>query len=193
MRVYKILFGLIFLLFLPQAVGAVGVSVEPAYLEIIYSSDKTTDLTVTNVSQEPVIVSIFPDELIEQIQVYPSELNLLPEEVAQIELSFDFDEKVAGIKKASISVVTKALNKRSFNAASGLKIPVTIAIIPNKFQWQASTIFLAVFFGLLLLAILTQLIFILFRPKKSGLAKAIDFVLYHRQARLRRWLKKIFH
>ena len=193
MRFYKILFVVIFLIFLPQAVGAVGVSVEPAYLEIIYSSGKTTDLTITNVSQEPVIVNVFPDELIDQIQVYPSELNLLPEEVAQIKLSFDFDDREAGIKKASISVVTKALNKRSFNAASGLKIPVTIAIVPNKFQWQANTIFLTVFFSLLLLAILIQLIFILLRPKKKVLSKATDFVLHHRQARFRRWLKKLFH
>ena len=60
------------------------------------------------------------------------------------------------------------MNKKSFNAASGLKIPVTIHISGKSyFQWSGATIFILVFASLMIIYSITEIIVRLFRRKKK--------------------------
>ncbi|RJQ35195.1 hypothetical protein C4566_01130 [Candidatus Parcubacteria bacterium] len=157
---------LLFLL-LPFSAKAIGVSVSPAAIDLLYPDDRATELVIKNISLEPIIVYIYPDDHKDKITVNPEELSLLPEEYGQINVAFDFSKEQNGVKNTQLSIVSKAVDKRSFNAASGLKIPLSININKEPWHWSGPAVFTVVFLGLLILVILLESIALFFKPRKK--------------------------
>ena len=163
----KYLFITVLFWLLPIGSQALGVAVSPSSLEMLYPDKQTTSLNIRNISEEPVLVFIQVDDFANSLSVQPTELKLLPDEVGQIQLKGDFSNQPSSLQKTNISVISKAIDKRSFNAASGLKIPLTIYITKHYFQWSGSAVFVVVFLVLLLVALLVQLFFWLFKTRKK--------------------------
>jgi len=180
----RLIKSLIFLgLLLPLRSQAVGISVTPPSLDIIFPDTKESHLVITNISQEPVVVSIRPDHFADYIKVIPSEISLLPEEVSKVKIESHFEEFTAGVNNTYISVITKPLDKKSFNAASGLKIPITVHIVQSYWQWSGAIIFIVVFFSLFILALVIQSIFILFKFKKRKRGwLGTNFLIHHKKS-----------
>jgi hypothetical protein len=168
-------------LFFPIGVGAVGVSVSPSSLEVLYPDKQDLELVIQNISLEPVSVYIYPDDYKKSIVASPDEIKLLPDEFGRISLSLDFSGEESGVKNTQISVVTKAIDKRSFNAASGLKIPISINIHQESWRWSAAAVFVVAFGSLFILAIIVQLIFILSRPRKKKHWYNLNFLSHHKK------------
>ena len=153
------------LLFIPLASRAVGVSVEPAELDILYPSQKDYGFTITNISSEPIVVSVYPDAFQDNITIYPNEVQLMPEQVTKVIVLADFADQPAGVKSTYVSVVSKAMDKRSFNAASGIKLPLSINITEATWSWSGEAVFVMSFVSLLVLAIVIQLAFLVWQAK----------------------------
>jgi hypothetical protein len=184
MRFFGILFLVLFLL--PLNAKAVGVSVNPSDLDIILPSVTNSHLNIKNISTEPIAVSVYSDDFSEQITIVPNELRLLPDEIGQVKVITNFDNQAKGVKKTNISVVAKAVNKRSFNAASGLKIPLTIHIGEKYWHWTAATVFGTFFVGLLLIGFTIELIFLILRSRhKKRHIFGHNFLHHHKK----RWWK----
>lgn len=146
---------------------AVGVAVNPSELEIVLPGDNQTTLQVTNISDEPVMVFISSDDFADNIITDPIEVQLLPEQVTQVRVVADFANTPAGVKKTNISVVTQAIDKRSFNAASGIKIPLTINIARSYWQWSGEAVFVLAFLSLFVLFFIIWLIHKSIKKKKA--------------------------
>ncbi len=177
----KILF-LLLLLLLPLNAKAVGVAVNPNALDLILPGQETLSLTVKNISLEPVLVYIYADDFKENIKVKTPELKLLPEEIAKVELNSNFSNTKAGILQTNISVVTRAVDKQSFNAASGIKIPLTINIARSYWQWSGAMVFLITFISLLVLFVVYSLTSKLFKPKKKKFRLLVDLAKHHKKS-----------
>lgn len=157
----------LFLFIIPASAQAVGVSVSPASLDLFYPSTKNQYINIQNISDEPVVVYIYADDYKNNFFISPQELELFPDEVSRVKINFDFKSNKTGLKSTDISILTKALDKKSFNAFSGLKIPTTVYITKQKFYWTKEAVFIAVFFGLLIIFGLYKLIILLFSKKKK--------------------------
>ena len=157
---------------------------------MVYQDQQILDLKINNISQEPISVTVIADDLVEYINIRPAEFTLLPEEIMLVNLDLDFTDQPSGIRKTDISIISKALDKQSFNAASGIKIPLTVAIVSSAWQWNAASIFLAIFASLIFLALLIQAMFILWRPRKKHSFLSLDFALHHKKGN--KLIKKIF-
>jgi len=172
-------------LFLPLAGQAIGVSVEPAEFDILYPSQNKNSFTVTNISSEPIIVSVYPDAFQDNISLYPNEIQLLPTEVTEVLINIDFSDQPTGVKSTYISVVSKAVDKRSFNAASGIKLPISINITESAWAWSGEAIFVMVFVSLMVLALLVQLVFLLWQAKKKKHHwRGTNFLLHKKKFKL---------
>lgn len=158
---------LLTLFFLPLSAQALGVSVSPSKLEIIQRDDNKTSLIITNISSETISVSVFSDDFKDYISISPAQFELLPEEKIKVNVLANFDDKETLIKRTDVSIVSQTLDKKSFNAASGIKIPLSVYIINKQFQWSGALVFLVVFFGVLLLLAFLKLFFWFVRPKKK--------------------------
>lgn len=176
---------LLFLLFLfPSSVQAIGVSISPSRLEILSSDIDKSYLVISNVSQEPILVSVFPDDFKQYIDINPNEFKLVPEEKIKVTIAVDFASQNIGVKKTDISVVSRALDRESFNAASGIKIPLAIYSSSGKFQWSGFLVFIAVFFGFLFVFGTARLAFWLLRPRqKKRVWQRVDFLQHYRRFR----------
>jgi hypothetical protein len=187
----KLFFTSLFLfIFFTSGAQAVGVAIDPAELDVIYHDKTSVNLKINNISLEPISVNVQADDLQEYISIQPNEFVLLPQEIMVINLALDFTDQNSGIQKTNISVISKALDKQSFNAASGIKIPLTVAIVAGAWQWNAGSIFLSVFAGLLFLALLVQAIIILSRPRKKHNFLALNFLWHHKKSK--NFINKIF-
>jgi len=112
-----------------------------------------------NISLEPILVTVFPDDLEEFIKISPVEFELMPEEKTPVNILLDFKQSKSGLKKTDISIISRALEKQSFNAASGIKIPLSIYFDNGLFKWSGLLVFVVVFFSILLAFLLARLIF----------------------------------
>lgn len=160
----------------PACSQAVGVSVNPSSLQIIAPQFQDNKLTITNISPEPILVSIGPDDFGDYFKISPTETELLPQENVVVSISGDFSKIEPGIKNTYLSVVAKALDKKSFNAASGIKIPVTINIAKSYWQWSKEMVFVVVFVGLLVLALGLEIIFWILRSRKKKPKGHVNFL-----------------
>jgi hypothetical protein len=165
MKFSKIL--LLFIFLLPLKVLAVGVAVNPSELQIVLPGDNQTTLQITNISDEPVMVFVSPDDFVDNIIIDPAEIQLLPEQATQIRITTNFANTSAGVKKSNISVITQAVDKRSFNASSGIKIPLTINIAKSYWQWSGEAVFVLVFLSLFALFFIIWLIIKFIKKKKA--------------------------
>lgn len=179
-KFFKIIF--LFLFLFPLSVRAVGVSINPSELDIVLPATTIQNLNIKNISAEPIVVSVYMDDFIDQISAVPNEFQLLPDEVGQVKIIPNFDKQASGVKKTNISVVAKAIDKRSFNAASGLKIPLTVHIGQQYWHWTAGTVLGVVFIGLLLLAFIVEIFFFFIRKNKKRKHTFVhNFLHYHKK------------
>ncbi|RJQ31424.1 hypothetical protein C4572_02470 [Candidatus Parcubacteria bacterium] len=127
----RIFLALLFILLAPVAAGAVGIGVRPSDLNINVSlnQQKTADLIVYNLSAEPAVFDVYSDELNSWITIAPNNFRLEAEETKVIKITVNGKE--AGRTATNISVVAKGLNKRLFNADSGIKVPLKINVTKN--------------------------------------------------------------
>lgn len=167
MKFFKIL--LLFIFLLPLKTGAVGVAVSPSELQIVLPGDNQTTLQITNISDEPVMVFVSPDDFVDNIIINPAEIQLLPEQATQARVIADFANTPAGVKKTNISVVTQAVDKRSFNAASGIKIPLTVNIAHQYWQWSGEAVFVLAFLSLFALVFIIWIINKIIKNKKAAI------------------------
>lgn len=142
--------------FLPSIAAAVGISVQPARLELYYPGLNQKAIVVKNISAEPVSLNIYVDDFKDQVAIEPSELSLLPGQASPVQVKVDFSGQPAGAENTNLSVVASALDKRSFNAASGIKVPLTI-IVRESF-WAKPIILLVLGVFLVLLFMILWLI-----------------------------------
>lgn len=173
---------------IPQATLAVGVEVKPSNLEILLPDQKVTELSVANISQEPILVTAQADHFRDNINIYPSEFKLLPEEIIKLNLISDFTGHQEGVKNTYVSIVSKPLDRQSFNAASGIKIPTTITISQTRWEWSGSAVFVISFLFLLLFAVIVQGIISLFEIRYKKPKWHVNLALHHKKP----WYRRIF-
>ena len=171
----------------PVLTQAVGLSVRPSSLDLVFPNMHSKDLVVTNISSEPITVNIQADDFVSHIIASPNELRLLPDESSRVKITANFDDAKPGVEQTNISIISRAIDPRSFNAASGIKIPLTINIVKKYWQWSGEMIFLAVFFELLVAILSIHLVFLILRPKpKQPIWLPSNFLKLHRR---QSWLK----
>ncbi|HBT81541.1 hypothetical protein A2757_00515 [Candidatus Giovannonibacteria bacterium RIFCSPHIGHO2_01_FULL_48_47] len=122
----------------PEA-GAVGLSVYPKELRVSAMVGETANykLNVKNPSGEVSLFEVYPDDLGAIVKVSPSSFILESEESREV--SVRVTARGEGVFKTNISVVATPVASASFNAGSGVKIPVEISVgLPNS--WLASII-----------------------------------------------------
>lgn len=176
----KFIFSLIFFfLFLPH-VQAVGLTLAPAKIAVSYPQDKSAELVVTNISSEPILVKISPDNWTKEIVITDAEFSLMPEAKTKVKINFNFSPHKSQIYQTNLSVVANALSPSSFNAASGIKVPVSVSIAPTK-----TRLVLFIFFSILFICLLVISIFYYYRRKHSLLHRLhLDFLRLHKKHRI---------
>lgn len=186
------LFRLLFVLFLffPLTVQAVGVSVSPSTIDLFSPNFTDKEIIVKNISAEPIVIYVYPDDFSENISVNPNEVELLPAQVSAISIRADFKDFDQGVRHTNISVLSKAKDKKSFNAISGVKIPTSIYINKSNFTWSGPAVFVAVFFGLLIILLLAKIFFKLFTFNTKSQTKkwlSTDFLFHHKKKKWYKW------
>lgn len=162
LSVKKIIFSLliVFILF-PLSSQAVGLEINPAELNINVPQTANSKINIKNISPEAIAIKVSADNFADKIILIPQELTLLPQESAVVEVRVNFLPTSKKLLATNISVVGQSLDKKSFNAASGLKIPLAITILP---PWWAQLGILSLGAAVLLL-ILSILIYMRLRKK----------------------------
>ena len=190
-KIKKIIFAnllICFIILFPLSSQAVGISVNPSSLDILYPSIREERIAVKNISSEPIVVYIYPDDFGDNIKLQPNEFNLMPDQLASIKILTNFDNFSEGTQKTNISVLSKALDKKSFNAISGIKIPISIYIAHTYFEWSGPAVFVLVFGVGLTILLLWQIVVKLF-PKKKKIDKkmVINLLLHHKKKKWYQW------
>lgn len=118
-------------------VQAVGVSVTPKELKVSGNMGETVNakLTVKNPSTEVSLFEIYPDELEKMIKPSPSSFILESGESREVTIQVTPNE--SGIFRTNISVLATPVAKASFNAGSGIKIPIEITTEINNSSFMA--------------------------------------------------------
>ncbi len=179
---YKLI--IFILLLLPFSAKAIGLSISPSSLDLISPDIKEYSLSIKNISKEPIISHIQVDEYSDNIILNNSEIQLLPEQVTQIKIKTDFSNFEEGIKKTNISVISKALDKKSFNAATGIKVPITIYVSKDYWQWSGQAVFVVTFLGLFIfIGIYYLLLYALLKKRKKKVC-SLNFIHLHKK---RKW------
>src|SRR3990167_11055345 len=116
-------------MFVPFFASAVGVGVTPSELDVTVSINQTVEreLEVTNTSDEPGRYTVSADEYTAYFAIYPPEFDVVPNETQRVRV------QIAGRKGGrfgtNLTVVGMPIDQRVFNAGSGVKVPVRVAVI----------------------------------------------------------------
>ena len=113
---------------LPVAVQAVGVGVNPLSVaaSLKVGQEVVKEIQVTNPSVEPGLFVVSADELADWFKFEPSELRLEARESRSVKVVVKPTK--AGRYSVNLSVIGYPLDTRSFNAGSGLKVPVSLVV-----------------------------------------------------------------
>lgn len=186
MKFFSTLLSILFLL--PLTAQAVGLSVSPAKVDIFYPDVLGQKIKIQNISNEPIKIYVRADDFSKELSLTPAEFDLAPQEIGLVTISGDFEHFSSGVRKTNISVLSQALDKKSFNAISGIKVPVSIYITDSYFKWSGPAVFVLVFLGLGIILILAYLLLNVFRfrPKKNKFA-GLNFLLHHKKKWYKWW------
>ncbi len=123
-----------------HSVLAIGVGIKPSVLdlELKVGQLERTKILVYNISREAGVFRVFPDELNEWIQIEPNNFRLEAGETKEIHI--DILAKEDGMKATNISVLASPLDRRSFSASSGIKIPLKLSVTGEKSIFLASVL-----------------------------------------------------
>ena len=118
--------------FLPLAAAAVGVAVNPARLEVFGRSgqERVETILVSNPARDVAIFEIYPDEFEAMIRIAPASFVL--ESGDQKKVTIKIAGTAAGRFETLVSVIARPLSESAFNAASGIKIPLSIEVAPTE-------------------------------------------------------------
>ena len=173
--VYRALFFLALSLTLMETALAAGVSVKPDKLSFIIRAgeEEEKSVVVENISDRPVIYNLYVDEMEDQIFLAPANFRLEVGEKRQVKVKAS--PRAAGLFATNLSIVTQDLDRRTFNVATGVKVPLTLQVAPSTAfvltAWLSKT---AVFSIPILLAAIVILAILLFRKKKHWWDKLIN-------------------
>jgi len=125
---YKCIVLLVVSLLIPQLVLAVGIGVQPTSLNLSANAqgEASGKITISNPSAEPGLFTVSADDLASQFSFNPTEVRLEAQESKVINVIFH--SKQAGRWATNLSVVGYPLDTRSFNAGSGLKVPINLTV-----------------------------------------------------------------
>lgn len=176
----QFIFSLIFFFSFIAHVQAVGLTLSPAKIEVSYPKDKSAELVVTNISSEPILVKIFPDHLTKEINISDAEFTLMPEAKTKVEINFNFAPHKSQIYQTNLSVVANALSAASFNAASGIKVPISVSVTPPKTR----LVLFSFLFIIIILLLITS--FFYYQKRKSSVLHKLhlDFLRLHKKHRI---------
>ena len=121
-----------------NSVFAIGIGAKPSSLnlDLEINQPKKAKILIYNVSQEAGIFQVYADELSEWIKVEPNNFRLEARETKEVEIAIT--AKDGGIKTTNISILATPLNRQSFSALSGIKIPLRLDISEDKLPLSAS-------------------------------------------------------
>jgi len=173
------IFSLIFFSLFTAHAQAVGLTLAPAKIELSYPAKKSAELIITNISSEAILVKISPDDLAEEIIIQDAEFTLMPEAKTKVKIDFNFTAHKSQIYQTNLSVVANALAAEHFNAASGIKVPISVNVSPDKS-------YLVLFSLVLILVVLVFIVasFYYYRRKHSLLHRLhLDFLKLHKKHR----------
>ncbi len=169
---------------------AMGLSVDPARLvgEIRENKKISFVLMVYNDTEDPGIYDVYADDFPDWFEITPAQFRLYPGDNQKVNI--EVKPEKAGSFVVNISVVGRLLNRKSFNAASGLKIPLTLEVVEDG---SAGSFWYYIISATLIIFIL--LIFLIScRKKRSFWQKtmtrtedSVDWLLYHNE----KWYHKL--
>jgi len=132
---------LIFCFFLSiDQVLALGVGANPSFLdlELKVNQQKEAKILVYNISQEPGIFQIFPEELKDWIKIRPDNFRLEAGENKEVEIKVLAKE--GGQRATDLSVSAIPLDRQSFSISPGLKIPLRLNVMEERPIFLASVL-----------------------------------------------------
>ena len=124
-------------IYLVVSTQAVSLSVSPKEINASVLVGQTTSyrMQVKNPSGEVSVFEVYPDDLQAIIKIYPSSFILESEETKDVIVQVTVREE--GVLKTNISVVATPVASSSFNAVSGVKIPIEITSRSNGTSFMA--------------------------------------------------------
>ncbi|MCX6785390.1 MAG: hypothetical protein NTZ18_00880 [Candidatus Komeilibacteria bacterium] len=162
-----ILAGLLLAVAVPAA--AAGISVKPDRLNFIMPAGQTAtqNLVVENISASPVIFNLYFDELTGQLKVEPDNFRLEVGQKRQIKVTAS--PAAEGLLATNLSIVAQDLDRRAFNVAAGVKVPIVLQVKPAPAfllpVWAERT---ALVLLLLAGAVIIALLVVLLKRKRTG-------------------------
>lgn len=154
---------------------AVGVGVRPSFLDLELSVGQVhiSKIIVYNISQEAAIFKVYPDELANWITVEPADFRLEASENKEIKIVIKAN--VEGRHATNLSVVASPLDKRLFNADSGIKVPVRLDVRAGAGGFFSNFyIFMALWLGFSVILICLVIFIVIKLRRKTWKARIID-------------------
>jgi len=110
-----------------ESAAAVGVSVKPKTISLSIREGRptTTEILVVNAGSQLALYQVYPDDFRDQLSVQPAEFELAPEATQLVKLTINV--RRAGELSTNISIVARPLAAGGFSAATGVKVPISIA------------------------------------------------------------------
>ena len=111
---------------------AIGISVTPSRASIIVAEkeDASIRLKVANPSKDVALFEVYPDALEQLISISPKSFTL--ESGAERFVEVSVRGEAVGKMVAEISVVARPLGDQTFQAGTGVKVPLAIEVVPTK-------------------------------------------------------------
>jgi hypothetical protein len=150
---------------------AAGISITPSKLEFkLETGQKQTEkLTVSNITDSPLVYSFYADELRDQIIAQPTTLRLEPNEVQEIKVIANPRHK--GTYLTNLSVLAQDLDKKEFNAVAGVKVPLEMIVLPSSHSSFYKNIIWYII--ILLILIVAVIMFVNYRRRRKPLWQRI--------------------
>lgn len=106
----------------------VGLAVTPSELKVVQTAPENSPakLIVKNASREVSLFEVYPDDFESIIRASPSSFILEAGEEREVNIQNNFRQE--GQYRTDISVVARPIAASAFNAAGGMKIPLTVNV-----------------------------------------------------------------
>src|SRR3989339_170130 len=123
-----VLFIIALSLWTPLISKAAGISVSPSRLnfELSAGAVASQNITVENLTAEPVIFRLYADEFGDELVLQPDDFRMEVGEKRKVKIIAR--PKTAGLKATNLSIVAQDLDRRQFNVLTGVKIPLTLKV-----------------------------------------------------------------
>jgi hypothetical protein len=179
-----ILFIVAFTFLWPLSTQAAGISVSPAKLdfELAAGSSLSQNITVENLTAEPVIFRLYADEFGDELVIQPDDFRMEIGEKRKVKITTR--PKKAGLKATNLSIVAQDLDRRKFNVLTGVKVPLTLKVSAGPIHpWLEVLKKMIIIVSPL--AIVAIMVIVLIRRRKrkwyEKLGDSIDLLRHHKK------------